>query len=124
MSLSVKETRWLPTSIPNLLKNRQSGNYYGRVKVAGKQKWRALETTVLAVAKLRLRDFEDEVKGAVNRIAAVDSGQMTVGDVIAVYKDAVKTDHRLKPRSKEFRVRFIQLLDRTWPGLRLADIRR
>jgi len=124
MSSSVKETRWLPTSIPNLLKNRQSGNYYGRVKVAGKQKWRSLETTVLAVAKLRLRDFEDEVKGAVNRIAAVDSGQMTVGDAIAVYEDAVKADHRLKARSKEFRLRFIRLLDRTWPELRLADIRR
>jgi len=65
----VKEPRWVPTNVSNLLKNRQSGNYYGRAKVSGKQKWRALETTVLAVAKLRLRDFGDEVKGAANGTA-------------------------------------------------------
>jgi hypothetical protein len=30
------------TNVTNLLRNRQSGRYYARVKVHGKQKWRTL----------------------------------------------------------------------------------
>ena len=36
---------WERTNDTNLLRNRQSGTYYARVKVNGKQKWRGLETT-------------------------------------------------------------------------------
>ncbi len=38
------EPRWERTNVTNLLRNRQSGTYYARVKVNGKQKWRSLET--------------------------------------------------------------------------------
>ena len=31
---------WERTNVTNLLRNRQSGTYYARVKVNGKQKWR------------------------------------------------------------------------------------
>ena len=44
---------WERTNVTNLLRNRQSGTYYARVKVNGKQKWRKLETSVFSVAKLR-----------------------------------------------------------------------
>ena len=56
------ETVWETTNVTNLLRNRQSGSYYARVKVNGKQKWRALRTTIFSVAKLRLGDIEKEVR--------------------------------------------------------------
>jgi hypothetical protein len=53
---------WERTNVTNRLRNRQSGTYYARVKVNGKQKWRSLETAVFSVAKLRLADAEKEIR--------------------------------------------------------------
>ena len=39
-----------------LLRNKQSGGYYGRFTLHGKQKWFPLDTEVLSAAKLRLWD--------------------------------------------------------------------
>jgi hypothetical protein len=46
---------WERTNVTNLLRNGQSGNYYACVKVNGKEKWWALKTKVVSVAKLKLR---------------------------------------------------------------------
>jgi hypothetical protein len=62
MELSKSETVWETTNVTNLLRNRQNGTYYARVKVNGKQKWRGLETTVFSVVKLRLAGGEKEVR--------------------------------------------------------------
>jgi|GEM_PF-4473101 len=62
MELSKSETVWETTNVTNLLRNRQSGPYYARVKVNGKQKWRGLERTVFSVAKLWLADVEKAVR--------------------------------------------------------------
>jgi hypothetical protein len=56
MAMSKRETVWERTNVTNLLRNRQSGTYYARAKVNGKQKWRSLETKVFSVAKLKLPD--------------------------------------------------------------------
>ncbi|MEO7796630.1 MAG: hypothetical protein ABIY47_02770 [Opitutaceae bacterium] len=56
------EPRWERTNVTNLLRNRQSGTYYARVKVNGKQKWRGLKTAVFSVAKLRLAYAEKTVR--------------------------------------------------------------
>ena len=47
---------WERTSVQCLLRNKQSGMYYCRATLHGKQKWSTLETDVFAVAKLRLGD--------------------------------------------------------------------
>ena len=36
---SDKTTMWERTGGQNLLRNRQNGHYYGRLTIAGKQKW-------------------------------------------------------------------------------------
>jgi excisionase family DNA binding protein len=46
--------KWERTNVTNLLRNGQSGTYYARVKVNGKEKWRTLKTKVFSVAKLKL----------------------------------------------------------------------
>ena len=40
------------TNVTKLPRNRQSGKYYARVKVNGKQKWRTLEMEVFTVSVL------------------------------------------------------------------------
>ena len=61
------------TNITNLLRNRQSGGYYARVKVNGKQKWKALDTKLISIAKLRLPDGERRIRAQ----ALETSGQVT-----------------------------------------------
>ena len=51
-----KKLMWERTSVQCLLRNKQSGMYYCRATLHGKQKWSTLETDVFAVAKLRLGD--------------------------------------------------------------------
>ena len=75
------ESQWERTNVTNLLRNRESGMYYARVKVNGKQKWRTLDTTVFTVAKMRLADKEKEIRHGARAEAEVritGPEQMTV----------------------------------------------
>jgi integrase len=55
--LKRKQT-WEPTKIPNLFRLKESGIYYGRVKVkGGKQIRKSLKTNSFTVAKKNLRDW-------------------------------------------------------------------
>ena len=89
MDMGKSEKGWERTNVTNLLRNRQSGTYYARVKVNGKQKWRTLDTTVSSVAKLRLGDVEKEVRAqGVTARAEDESGngdETHVGRFAAVY---------------------------------------
>ncbi len=56
------KTVWERTNAQCLLRNKQSGGYYARFTLHGKQKWLALDTDVFTVAKLRLADRAAEIK--------------------------------------------------------------
>lgn len=62
MEMTKSEQQWERTNVTNLLRNRQSGKYYARVKVNGKQKWRALKSEIFSVTKLRLADLEKTMR--------------------------------------------------------------
>jgi hypothetical protein len=51
MKSSKGEKTWERTNVTNLIRNGQSGTYYARVKVNGKEKWRTLKIKVFSVAK-------------------------------------------------------------------------
>ncbi len=72
---SIGSQRWQRTNVTNLLKNAKSGTSYGRVKSNGKQKWRSLRTLSVSVEKLRLADFEKEIRAW----GLVENGT-TIGD--------------------------------------------
>jgi len=76
---SIENERWQRTNVTNLLKNDQSGTYYGRVKSNGRQKWRSLKTKSVSVVKLRLADFEKEIRAQ----GLVENGA-TIGDETSV----------------------------------------
>jgi hypothetical protein len=72
-----QETVWERTSVQCLLRNKQSGGYYGRFTVSGKQKWFALETDVFPVAKLCLVDNSAEVEKPRSGTTRVLAGKAT-----------------------------------------------
>ena len=59
-----KDGQWRSfPKVPHLLQYVSNGNYYGRIKVAGKVIRESLQTTVWTTAKLRLTDFLEGTSG-------------------------------------------------------------
>jgi integrase len=122
------ENKWERTNVTNLLRNRESGNYYARVKVNGKQKWRTLETTVFSVAKLRLGDAEKELRarGQAERGEVKTAGidEMAVAHFIAVFRQRTDHDASIAPATRERRGTALKAVTTTWPELPARDVRR
>jgi len=112
-----KRNVWERTSVQCLLRNKQSGGYYGRFTLHGKQKWFQLDTDVLSVAKLRLADRAAEVAKRRGSIANVEAGKAAVGDLIAVYVARTKADSDLRPASVSARLVALKKLRKTWPDI-------
>jgi integrase len=128
MDMGKNEKGWERTNVTNLLRNRQSGTYYARVKVNGKQKWRTLDTTVSSVAKLRLGDVEKEVRAqGVTARAEDESGkgdETHVGRFAAVYLQRTTNNASLAAGTKLRREIAVKALLKTWPELAERDVRR
>jgi integrase len=119
-----KKPMWERTSVQNLLRNRQSGHYYGRFTIAGKQKWYALDTDVLSVARLRLNDKVAEVEKLRGTVTNVETGRATVGDLIEAYKTRTQANSDIKPATVTARFGAVKRLQKTWPGLEALEPRR
>jgi integrase len=119
-----KKTMWERTSVQNLLRNRQSGHYYGRFTIAGKQKWYALDTDVLSVAKLRLNDKAAEVEKLRGTVTNVETGRATVGDLVEVFKTRTLANTDIKRGTVTARLGAVKRLLKTWPGLEGMEPRR
>src|SRR5664280_477676 len=118
---------WERTNVTNLLRNGQSGNYYARVKVNGKEKWRTLKTKVFSVAKLKVGDVErdERSKGMVAAAEALpQGGETTVERFINIYLVRTKNDPALRPATKVRRETAVKAILKTWRDLPLRDARR
>ena len=79
--------------IPNLIRYRPSGTYFGRVRVNGKLIRRSLETHVLSVAKVKLSDFLQDY-----RRLAINKGQSVKGEVIIeIFRKEIEDDANNQP---------------------------
>jgi integrase len=118
---------WERTNVTNLLRNGQSGNYYARVKVNGKEKWRTLKTKVFSVAKLKLGDVERDERSK-GMVAAAETlpqgGETTVERFINIYLVRTKNDPALRPATKVRRETAVKAILKTWRDLPLRDARR
>jgi hypothetical protein len=112
---------WKRTSVQNLLRNGESGNYYGRWKITvngkAKQIWRKLETDVFPVAKLRLADEAQKVERMRGSRAAVEAGKGTMGDLMRNYEERTRANNELKPASIVSRLVALKKIRKTWPEL-------
>lgn len=117
---------WQRTSVTNLLKSGESGIYYGRVKSNGKQKWRSLKTTVFSIAKLRLGDFEKEIRaqGLVEKGDPCAGDETTVARFIAIFRARTANDSSLAVATRGRREISIKALLKTWPDLSSKDARK
>lgn len=119
-----QKTTWQRTSVQNLLRNRQSGHYYGRFTISGKQKWFALETDVLSVAKLRLADKAGEVQRLRGTTANVEAGDATMHDLIEVFKTRTLANGDIKPATITARLGAVKRILKTWPGIEALEPRQ
>jgi integrase len=127
MDVGKVRKKWERTNVTNLLRNGQSGTYYARVKVNGKEKWRTLKTKVFSVAKLKLGDVEREErsKGLVASAEALpQGGETTVERFINIYLARTKNDPALRPASKSRREIAVKAILKTWRDLPVRDTRR
>jgi len=108
--------QWDTTKEPNLLKNVQSGKYYGRFTVAGKQKWYSLDTDIWSVAKLRIADKRAEIERLRQAGADVSAGGATVAQLIAIYRQRVNERQDIAPKTKISALGSLDTVIKTWPG--------
>jgi integrase len=116
----------IPSGIPNLVKDGETGIFYARVKVGGLNKYRSLDTTKVTNAKLRLSDKLKEIREEApdEKPARGLEVRSTFLDAAMVYESDVKADPRLEPSTAEVRVRPLATLRRTWPDVFKMEMRR
>ena len=118
------QKEWESTPVQNLVRYAPSGTYYARFKVGGKLFRRSLHTPVLSVAKLRLADALKDARGANEQAKSITSGKVEFIDAVNIYRERIRSDGSLKPKSKVYRELTISCILKTWPGIRHADIRK
>ena len=96
---STKKSVWERTNVQCLLRNQQSGQYYGRFTISGKQKWVRLDTDVYSVAKLRVADKADEMAALRASDIHVQSGRAVMGELMEVYEKRTKENADFPPRT-------------------------
>ena len=112
-----KGNPWEKTSVQCLLRHRHNGRYYGRFKVSGKQKWVALDTDVLSVAKLRVADESAKFQKIRGTIVDVAAGHATMGQLFEIYRQQTEANTDLRPKSIAARLTAINKILKTWPGI-------
>ena len=127
MDVGKVRKKWERTNVTNLLRNGQSGTYYARVKVNGKEKWRTLKTKVFSIAKLKMGDVEKEErsKGLIATSEALpQGGETTVERFINIYLTRTKDDPALRPATRSRRETAVKAILKTWRDLPFRDARR
>ena len=84
--------------------------YYARCKVNGKSVRASLETDVFTTAKLRLPDKLKELRTPKAEVGTFADGRLK-------YEAETQNDHTLAPLSKTYRLRCVECLLKTWPGV-------
>ncbi len=112
-----KPTTWQRTKVQYMLRNRSSGKFYARWKVAGKQIWVNLETDVFSVAKVRVGVEAGKIARLRGNSAAVLAGSGTMADLMAVYAARSEANTELRPSSIKARLVALKKVQKTWPEL-------
>lgn len=111
---------WRKTRTALLWEHVPTRTYYARIKVRGKDVWKSLETDLLTVAKAKLPDVVDQIRGAVNRRHAP-----TVEAALRMAAEGKAADPDRKPRTAAYYRWLVPTIVATFPdpGLRLDRVR-
>lgn len=114
---------WTPTKVQFLYRHK-NGRYYVRTYAGGKEKWNTLRTTLLSVAKNRMKthlDAAERLRG--NEHAEEATGKLISGDALVVYRRELEKLNA-QPKTKAFRQAGIKLVLRTWPDVEALNVRK
>jgi integrase len=115
---------WQKTNYANLIRYKPSGIYFARIRVKGKLIRKSLKTDALTVAKLRLADLEKSERQKAESQENVTRGKLSFGEAVAIYRQRIAGDVRMKPRTKEYYGERLAALLKSWPELEDKDIAR
>jgi integrase len=124
MKSAEKPQVWQKTKYANLYRYVPSGIYFARLKVAGKLIRQSLKTDSVMVAKLRLDDLQGRERKTAETRQEIAKGRMTFGDALSIYRERLKGNADLKPRTKSYYEERIRSLLKSWPELDAKDIRK
>ena len=124
MKTAQKRAGWQKTQYANLIRYVPSGTYFARVRIAGKLIRQSLKTDRISVAKLKLSDLETRERRLAENRTQIAKGKMTFGDALKIYRERIKGDAGLKPRTKNYYEERINSLLKSWTGLERMDVRK
>ncbi len=97
-------------NVPHLLQYVNTGAYFGKIRVNGKQIRQSLKTTVFSVAKTKLIDF-------INREQKRKRIDGNFNDAHARYLEELAADHTLSEGTKAYYRDRLKALLKSWPEL-------
>ena len=80
------QSDWVKAPDADLVRYKPSGIYFARLRIRGKLFRHSLKTDVISAAKLRLGDFIRERREEMSDDSVVQSGRMTIGEAIGIFR--------------------------------------
>ena len=114
---------WERTRRQNLVRHK-SGRYYARAFAGGKEVWKSLKTSHFSVAHAKLAEFLKEHRERVSNGNGEVSAKMTFGEAAAVHLRNLDDNLSIKPRTRDYWRECLTALQKSWPGLSEAEIRK
>jgi integrase len=112
-----------PTKVQFLYRHR-NGRYYVRTFADSKEKWSSLKTTLLSVARNRMKEHLDAAeRQKLTGGAPEASGTLAFGGALEAYRERLHVAD-LRPNTKEYREAGIKLVLRSWEGIEALNVRR
>ncbi len=118
MSNETTPKTWQRTSSwpKGLLRHTKTKRFYARFTLAGKNRFEALGTTELEVARRRFADRKASVERVRKASRKAKAGVATMAELVALERAAIAQLAEIGPKSKEMRLQSIDYVEKTWPG--------
>lgn len=113
---------WAKTKVQGLLRH-QSGKYYARLYLAGKEKWLCLDTTLLEVAKAKLKNEKEALAKASKTGWVPQSGSIKVRVAIDSFEANLALRISIKESTRKFYTWSLKAIRKSWPELADMDVR-
>ena len=111
------KTTFVKTPVQHLYRREPLGIYYARLFINGRNKWISLKTKVFSVAKLELLDVLKSHYSLHDAILDVRTGKVTIEGLATIYLQGVALNGGIKKVTKDYRVKMVRYLFRSWPEL-------
>ena len=113
---SSKKVKWVKTKHSNLYRNNDSGTYYARIQINGKEKWKSLKTKIQEQAKFKLRELQQQI-AETKTIATGKDAKVEMKYFILEEIKEVENDSSIKESTKKYKTENLNAILKNWKGL-------